>query len=616
MGIKDRLIPLTLPDLVRRVLLGWLLGATLEYIYLLPAGELEGLASLQAMQLGRVMIMGAMTGLLLVLLGAFWHTEIWEKWCLPGLWGTLSIGALTVSFTWPLFFACLLSFVLMLLYALKGWQGEASPAPSRERAKWGPVAVAAGLGLGFLLFVSAWTVARVRTFSAPTFDFGIFSQMFHNMKTQGLPLTTVERDGLLSHFAVHFSPIYYLLLPFYCLVPRPETLQVLQAAVLASGAIPMWLIAKHHGMRPWERCLMVGLLLLYPALAGGTGYDLHENCFLTPLLLWLMYGLDKKNLPLTVISALLTLMVKEDAAVYVAVVGLYALLRALLRREGKKAAFTGLGLLGGSVVCFILVTTWLARHGDGVMTYRYDNFIYDGSGSLFTVIKAVVMSPMKAVFECVDREKLAFMGQTLLPLLGIPLLTRRYERYILLIPYILINLMSDYTYQHDIFFQYVFGSSALLLYLTAANLGDRKPEPRRLMALGTACAVSLGLFCGTVVPKSKTYFQNARGYEAYYAGIYEGLATVPEDASVTAATFYTVPLSQRELLYDIRYTTREHILETDYVVVRPSSTGDFKQFNSPGQTDGYDNLTVFLEKNGYTCILEQGTALAIFFREG
>ena len=88
------------------------------------------------------------------------------------------------------------------------------------------------------------------------------------------------------------------------------------------------------------------------------------------------------------------------------------------------------------------------------MTYRYDNFIYDDSASLVTVIKAVVMNPMKALFECVDEEKLKFIGQTMVPLLGLPLLTRRFERYILLIPYVLINLMSDYQYQHDIFFQY------------------------------------------------------------------------------------------------------------------------------------------------------------------
>ena len=51
----------------------------------------------------------------------------------------------------------------------------------------------------------------------------------------GLPVTTCERDRVLSHFAVHVSPIYYLFLPFYALFPSPVTLEVLQALLLAFG---------------------------------------------------------------------------------------------------------------------------------------------------------------------------------------------------------------------------------------------------------------------------------------------------------------------------------------------------------------------------------------------
>ena len=127
-------------------------------------------------------------------------------------------------------------------------------------------------------------------------------------------------------------------------------------------------------------------------------------------------------------------------------------------------------LLVSSVAYFLGVTSYLASDGDGVMTYRYSNFMYDGSSSLVTVIKAVLLSPMKAVFECVDKEKLEFISLTLLPIAGIPMLTRRYERLILLIPYILINLMSDYQYQHDIFFQYTYGATACLFYLVVVNL--------------------------------------------------------------------------------------------------------------------------------------------------
>lgn len=67
---------------------------------------------------------------------------------------------------------------------------------------------------------------------------------------------------------------------------------------------------------------------------------------------------------------------------------------------------------------------YLAKSGDGEMTYRYSNFMYDGPSSLLTVIKSVILNPVKAVYECVDTEKLYFIAMTLLPFLGLPLLTR------------------------------------------------------------------------------------------------------------------------------------------------------------------------------------------------
>ena len=197
------------------------------------------------------------------------------------------------------------------------------------------------------------------------------------------------------------------MLPFYCIFPFPETLQILQAAVLASATIPAWKLARRHGCRPFAAALFCLILLLYPAYAGGAGYDLHENAFLTPLLLWLFYGIDCQNIPLISVFGILTLTVKEDAAVYVAVAGLWLLLRALLRRS-KRTRFdtrAGICLLIGAVLWFGAVTAWLSVYGTGVMTYRYSNFIYDGSSSLFSVIKAVIMLPIKVLYECSEPEK-------------------------------------------------------------------------------------------------------------------------------------------------------------------------------------------------------------------
>ena len=273
---------------------------------------------------------------------------------------------------------------------------------------------------------------------------------------------------------------------------------------------------------------------------------------------------------------------------------------------------TGIGLLAVSLAWFFLVTDYLARQGDGVMTYRYDNFMFDGSASLITVIRAVLRNPMKVLYECVDPEKLEFIGITLVPLLGLPFFTRRFERYILLIPYILVNLMPDYQYQHNIFFQYTFGSAACLVYLSAVNLGQLKIDRQRTCALAGAALIGFACFSAVIVPEAEQYAMYCLQYETYYDNVRNTLSTIPEDASVSAPTFYTTYLSQRETLYDIRYASREHVLETEFVVLKIDSPGDYERYCTGGKQNGYENLVLLLEMKGYTPYEEFPGVLIIY----
>ncbi len=594
----------TFGDTLRHLLLSWLLAAALELAFVpASARDMGTLAALEQMQLARVAAVTAVLFLTFWLLSRRFFFAPYQRWGIAAAFLVLMTTALAASFTMAFSLICLLVLTVICIYAILGWNACPRAEVHQDgKEKWYYIGATAVLTALFFWFVSAWGVGRVESYCAPSYDFGIFSQMFYYMKETGLPLTTLERDGLLSHFQVHMSPIYYLLLPFYCLAPFPATLQVLQAGVLASAVIPLWMIGKHHGLTCLQRTVVCALLLLYPAFSGGTGYDIHENCFLTPLLLWMLYGIDKKNIPITAVSAVLTLLVKEDAAVYVGIIALYLLLRSGLHRE-KWGAVTGAAMLVGAVGYFFAVTGYLAQNGDGVMTYRYDNFLYGDSESLVTVIFAVLMNPMKVLYECVDPEKLKFIGQTMLPLLGLPLLTRRFERYILLIPYVLINLMPDYQYQHNILFQYTFGSTACLIYLAAVNLGDLRQHLYRLGALALALAVSIGCFCAAVLPEGTRYPQYTETYAGYYASVGQVLDKIPEDASVAATTFYTVRLSQRKVLYDILYCSKEHLLECEFVALNVRETTSYRKYATNGQ-NGLENLVALLKDHGYVLFAE------------
>ena len=619
--LRQKSLPLQkryVSGVVRQIILSWLFAVMLEYLRL--PGALRDLARLDGLvQMSLIRVIAVACGgiLLLSVISRFVNPAKVERWAMVGVFGILAIAALRASFTWAFLAVCILVLIFLVVFGFCGWDGQPEPAAKPKQAHRIWLWITVGLSIAFFLFVSRWTVGRVYSFSTPTFDFGIFCQMFYNMKESGLPMTTVERDGLLSHFAVHVSPIYYALLPFYWLAPTPATLQVLQAAVITSAVIPLWKIGKHHNLTGLQQTLICAVFLLYPAYSGGTSYDIHENCFLTPLLLWLFYGIDRKNAAITATAAILTLMVKEDAAVYVAVIALWLIVKTVLhfKKLDISNLITGIIMLAISLGWFFLVTGYLAKSGDGVMTYRYSNFMYDGSSSLLTVIKSVILNPMKAVYECVDIEKLYFIAMTLLPFLGLPLLTRRYERYILLIPYILVNLMSDYQYQHDIFFQYTFGSTAFLVYLAVVNLADIRINWQRVTVLAAAFIVSVACFYKVVVPKAIHYPVQAVRYYDFYQNIRDALSEIPDGASVTATTFYTTYLSQRETLYDVRYSSPQHLLETQYVVLNVSADGDCKQYAQSGENDGFENLVRLLEENGYVLYQSIENVLVIYRKE-
>ena len=267
--------PFTIPNLLRHVILSWLLADVIEY-FILP-NELRDLASLNGLaRMSFVRLIGITCGIAVLLTGIsfFFKTRKIERWCIVAVFAALAITALRTSATWAFLAVCVLVLAILTVFGVYGWDKTPEPVAEPKKAHRAYIWITVGLSAVFFLFVSSWTVGRVYSFSTPTFDFGIFCQMFYNMRKSGLPMTTVERDGLLSHFAVHVSPIYYLLLPFYALFPAPATLQVLQAAVITSAVIPLWKIGKHHGLTGPQRTLVCAMLLLYPAFSGGTGLSL------------------------------------------------------------------------------------------------------------------------------------------------------------------------------------------------------------------------------------------------------------------------------------------------------------------------------------------------------
>ena len=101
--------------------------------------------------------------------------------------------------------------------------------------------------------------------------------------------------------------------------------------------------------------------------------------------------------------------------------------------------------------------------------------------------------------------------------------------------------MSDYQYQHDIFFQYTFGSTAFLVYLAVVNLADIRINWQRVTVLAAAFIVSVACFYKVVVPKAIHYpVQAVRYYNEITRKTYSGTSTFPPLFFYIATTFQAI----------------------------------------------------------------------------
>lgn len=454
-----------------------------------------------------------------------------------------------------------------------------------------------------LVYLGSLAVLRIFLFKPVTFDFGIFVQMFHYLKETLIPYTTCERFKLLSHFSIHFSPFFYCILPFYALFPSPVTLILVQLTAVLSGVIPLYLMCKRRKLKTVVCFALCFAYLLYPAFRGGLFYDFHENKFLPPLILWLLYFLESekkysRKLPGIILFTLLIVSVKEDAPIYTACIGFFE----LVDQKDWKGKLTGFFILAFSVIYFFVVFHFMGIYGDAGNSItslgRYANLMvtdYDGIAGL---VMNILKDPAYTISQLLDAEKAEFLLWMFVPVMFLPLYTRKLSRYILLIPLVLLNLLSDYQYQHSIYYQYTYASGTLVIYLTYLELSSFRGNRARRFS---AYIIILSFLLSTASISSRnTYYSEYKTNGDIRGEVHKLLERIPEDASVSATTTYVPPLAQRDEIH--KYTTGD---TTDYIVL--SVEGKNGEIYRPAAQNylenGYhlfgevDDIVIVLEKD-------------------
>lgn len=267
----------------------------------------------------------------------------------------------------------------------------------------------------YFLWTSYYTIIKHYKFLTNGFDLAIFHNAILNA-SRGT-LFQVWCADKLSFFTMHFEPVLSLIVPFYLISPRVETLLIFQAAALALAAVPLYAFAelKLHSAR---LALVIAVVyLIHPGLHVAQFYDFHEISFLPILFFSMFYFHEKRQLTLFFLATLLCLGIKEDFGIYLFFVFIF-----LGLTDGWKRH-----ILWGLLLCvgYAWFANWSIRMMGGDPRRLFPAYYYDlqtspNDGVVAMLLNAVT-HPRRTLALILIKDKLLYLIQLFLPLAFLPL---------------------------------------------------------------------------------------------------------------------------------------------------------------------------------------------------
>jgi uncharacterized membrane protein len=339
---------------------------------------------------------------------------------------------------------------------------------------------------------SALAVQEHRAFETGRFDLGNMVQAVWST-AHGRPLDVTELDGeQINRLGAHVDPILAAFAPLWWLWPSPTMLLVVQAVVIALGALPVFWLARKHLDSARLGSLFAFVYLLYAPVQWLPLDEFHPVALACPLLAFAVWYLDEERLVAALPFLAIAVLTKEELPLVVAGLGVWYALARGQRVAGAVLAIGGVAL--GAIYLGLVIPHF--REGAAPAFYeRYDAV----GGSPGGIVETAFTDPLVLIRAVTEGRDLAYLFQLSLPLVGLflaaPLLV------LPALPELAANLLSEVPTQTSIEFHYTAPIAPFLV--TAAVLGAAR-APRftpLVLAASVAGAVLLGpLWAGELRP--------------------------------------------------------------------------------------------------------------------
>jgi uncharacterized membrane protein len=320
----------------------------------------------------------------------------------------------------------------------------------------------------YALEMSRQAVLRYEVFQATAFDLGNMDQVLWNTIHGRLFQFTnqaIDWYGPPTRLAVHFEPIILPLSLLYAFHADPRILLVFQTLVLASGALPVFLLTRYF-LPEWPilGALMAVGYLLSPALLGLNIFDFHPLSLATPLLLYAVLALTYRRYGWFILACILAAACKEDVPLTVAMLGILVVWKYKLPRLGTVLIIGG--ILWSALAFLVIIPHFYPGAQHNNFWYRYEQL---GSSPGAAIIN-IVLHPWLLFTTFITLDRLYYLANLVRSTGFLPLLAP--EWLIPALPTLAVNLLSTDPNTYSGVYQY--NAAIIPFIMIAAIHGTRR----------------------------------------------------------------------------------------------------------------------------------------------
>ena len=396
---------------------------------------------------------------------------------------------------------------------------------------------------------AALSALRHEAFVTGRFDLGNMVQaVWSTAHGDPLRMTSLRGDQI-SRLAAHVDPILVLFAPLWWLWPSPNMLLVVQAAVIALGAIPVFLLARKHLASPRAGLGFALAYLLYPATGWLTLNEFHPVALATPLLLFAFWYLDEDRLLPFAVFALAASACKEEIALVVAGFGIWYAVAHRSWVAGSAIA------LAGFAWAAVAIGVVIPHYNAGAESDFYGRYNEVG-GSASGILETTFTHPLRIAEAALSGRDLHYLLDLVAPLAALSLLAPLV--LVAALPELAINLLSSTTTQTSIHFHYTAGLIPVLMI--AAIFGAKRLSRWTLpIAAGIVLAALIGNYrLGPIpgwrhVPGGQKFQATAGRVTAHDRIAQRALQLIPGGAVVSATNTLGAHLSARRRVLSFPY---------------------------------------------------------------